>query len=625
MRPFALLLAALLTTPALAADRPNILWIISEDTGPEIGCYGDAYSTTPNIDKLAADGLRYTFCWSNAPVCAPARTTLISGLFPTSTGAEHMRSLVPLPAGMKMFPQYLRDARYFTTNARKEDFNLEKPGELWDVPNDANRPWAKRKDEKPFFSIINIPTSHESQIRTRPHTLVHDPAGVRIPAYHPDTPEVRHDWAQYYDKLTEMDAEVGQILARLEADGLKDDTIVFYFGDHGSGMPRHKRWPFDSGLHVPLVIRIPEKFKDLRPADYKPGGSTDRLVSFVDFGPTALSLAGVEKPDYYQGVAFLGPHAGQPNRFLHGFRGRMDERIDCVRSVTDGRYVFVRHYMPHRIYGQHVGYMFQTPTTQVWKKLFDEGKLNDAQSTFWKEKPTEELFDLQSDPDEVTNLAASPEHHSALERLRTAQREQALRVRDVGLLPEAEIHARCEAQPIALAPYDLGHDDTLYPLQRVLETAELASTRQGPPSTTALMTRLDDPDPGVRYWAVTGLLVRGRNAWIGAEPKVRSLLDDPSPSVRIAACELTGRYGNDPEADRAVALLTRAADYRETSEYAATHALLVLDELLTARPDVVKKHAADIESLPLPGGKAVNPRAKEYPSRLKETILQRLQ
>lgn len=621
MRRLALLLVALAASPALAADRPNVLWVISEDTGPEIGCYGDSYSVTPNIDKLASEGLRYAFCWSNAPVCAPARTTMISGMYPTSTGAEHMRSLVPLPAGMKMFPQYLREAGYLTANWRKEDFNLEKPGKLWDVENDTH-PWRKRAAGQPFFAIFNIQTSHESQIRTKPHKLVHDPAGVRVPAYHPDTPEVRRDWAQYYDKLTEMDREVGEILARLDADGLREETIVFYFGDHGSGMPRHKRWPFDSGLHVPLVIRIPEKFQDARPADYAPGGTTDRLVSFVDFGATALSLAGVETPDYYQGVAFLGPHAGGPNQFLHGFRGRMDERIDCVRSVTDGRYVYVRHYMPHRIYGQHVGYMFQTPTTQVWKRLFDEGKLNNAQSAFWKEKPTEELFDLTTDPDEVTNLAGSPGHQAELERLRGEQHAQAIRVRDVGLLPEAEVHARCEKAGVT--PHELGHDDILYPMPRILETAEIASSRQ---VSTArdLVARLDHSDPGVRYWAVTGLLVRGRNAYVGAEPKVRGLLDDPSPSVRIAACELVGHYGNDPEADRAVTLLTRAADYRETSEYAAAHALLVLDELLAARPELVKKHSAEIESLALPEGKELNARAKEYPSRLKETILERLQ
>jgi len=628
MRSFAFALAAFFGSSALAADQPNILWVISEDTGPEIGCYGDEYAVTPNIDRLAAEGLRYTFCWSNAPVCAPARTTLISGMYPTSTGAEHMRSLVSLPAGMKMFPQHLREAGYLTANWKKEDFNLAKPGRLWDV-EDETHPWRKRAAGQPFFAIFNIQTSHESQIRKRPHELKHDPVKAPLPAYHPDAPEVRRDWAQYYDKVTEMDAEVGEILGRLEEDGLKEETIVFYFGDHGSGMPRHKRWPFDSGLHVPLVIRIPEGLKEYRPADYREGGTTDRLVSFVDFGATVVNLAGVYHlnldgsglPGEFQGTAFLGPNTGPPNEFLHGFRGRMDERVDCVRSVTDGRYVYVRHYMPHRIYGQHIGYMFETPTTAVWKRLFDEGKLNEAQSVFWKEKPSEELFDLTSDPDEVKNLVASPEHAEALERLRKAQREQALRVRDVGLLPEAEMHARCEE--FGITPYELGHDERRYPLERVLETAEMAS-RRDESDVPKLVERLSDDDAGVRFWATTGPLVRGEAAFPSAATKAWDLLGDPSPSVRIAAAEFVGRYSSERAAGRAVEVLVAAANYETTNEYAADHALLVLDELLTARPEAVKAHAGGIEALPLPAGKGVSPRAKEYPGRLKEWITGRL-
>ncbi|MGC1274564.1 MAG: sulfatase-like hydrolase/transferase [Planctomycetaceae bacterium] len=613
-------LSASSTTSLSAGDRPNILWIISEDTGPEIGCYGDEYAVTPNIDRLASEGLRFTFCWSNCPVCAPARTTMISGMYPSSTGAEHMRSLVRLPDGMQMFPQLLREAGYFTTNARKEDFNLEKPGQLWDVKNDAVRPWRKRNDDRPFFSIINIPTSHESQLRIRPHTLVHDPAKARIPAYHPDTPEVRHDWAQYYDKVTEMDREVGEILARLEEDSLTDETIVFYFGDHGSGMPRHKRWPFDSGLHVPLVIRIPEKFHDHHPVGYKPGASTEQIVSFIDFAPTALSLAGMKAPEYYQGVAFLGEHCGTPCRFLHGVRGRMDERIDCIRSVTDGRYVYVRHYLPHRPYGQHLGYMFQTPTTQVWKRLYDEGKLNEVQSAIWEEKPTELLFDLVEDPDEIHNLVDSPDHRDVLTKLRDAQRTQALTIRDVGLLPESLMHDLCDEHGVT--PYELGHEDDLYPLERVLETAELASQRDAS-LTPQLVERLDDEHAAVRYWATVGLLVRKEDGYRAAK-NVNELLDDPSPSVSVTASELIGRYGDDSDAEKAIAHLIETADYRNTDEYSAAYALLVLDELLTARRPLIEAHAAELEALPVPEGKEVNQRARDYPKRLKATIEERL-
>jgi uncharacterized sulfatase len=338
----AALFLALFASAALAgaadALRPNILWLTSEDHGPHMGCYGDKLAVTPNVDALAAKGLLYTKCWSNAPVCAPARTTIITGMYPTSLGAEHMRSMVPFPAGKKMFPQFLREAGWYCTNNSKEDYNIEKPGQVWDESS-GRAHWKNRKPGQPFFAIFNSTKSHESQIRTRPHKQITDPAKVRVPAYHPDTPEVRQDWAQYYDKVSEADADAGKHLKELADAGLTEDTIIFYYADHGSGMPRNKRWPYNSGLHVPFVVYIPEKFKDLRPPEYKAGGKSDRLVSFVDLAPTLLSLIGVKPPDWMQGHAFLGKFTTEPQPFLHGFRGRMDERLDLVRSVTDGRYV----------------------------------------------------------------------------------------------------------------------------------------------------------------------------------------------------------------------------------------------------------------------------------------------
>ncbi|MEO6740735.1 MAG: sulfatase, partial [Chthoniobacteraceae bacterium] len=375
-----------LAAAAIAETRPNILWITSEDHGPHMGCYGDTFATTPNVDALAKRGMIYAHCWSNAPVCAPARTTIITGMYPTSLGAEHMRSMVPFPKGKKMFPQFLREAGWYCSNNAKEDYNIEKPGQVWDESS-KNAHWRKRPEGVPFFAVFNSLKSHESQIRTRPHKQVHDPAKVRVPAYHPDTPEVRQDWAQYYDQVSEADADAGALLADLEKDGLSEDTIVFYYADHGSGMPRSKRWPYNSGLQVPLVVYIPEKFKELRPPEYQAGGKSERLVSFVDLAPTMLSLIGVQPPEWMQGHAFLGKFITEPQPFLHGFRGRMDERLDLVRSVTDGRYVYVRNYMPHLIYGQHLNYMWQTPTTRVWEQLHKEGKLNAVQDKFWNPKP----------------------------------------------------------------------------------------------------------------------------------------------------------------------------------------------------------------------------------------------
>ncbi|UCC97923.1 MAG: sulfatase, partial [Phycisphaerales bacterium] len=406
---------------ARAQDRPNILWITSEDNGPALGCYGDAFADTPHIDSIAAQGMIYERAWSAAPVCAPARTTIISGLYPPSMGAQHMRSQVAMPAFMKMYPQFLREAGYYCTNNSKEDYNLAKPGKVWDESSRKGH-WRNRTAGQPFFAIFNFTTSHESQIRKRPHQQVHDPAKVRVPAYHPNTLEVRQDWAQYYDKITEMDAQVGGVLKQLKDDGLEQDTIIFYYGDHGPGMPRCKRWPYDSGLRVPMVVHFPAKFKHLAPPEYKAGGVSKRLVSFVDLAPTLLSIVGTRPPEWMQGKAFAGKYVTKAPQYMFGFRGRMDERYDMVRTATDGRYVYLRHYMPHKMYGQHVAYMFQTPTTQKWKQLYDEGKLQNAgQRRFWEKKVSQELYDLQADPDEVRNLADSPEHRAALRRLRRAQ------------------------------------------------------------------------------------------------------------------------------------------------------------------------------------------------------------
>jgi uncharacterized sulfatase len=605
----ALLAAGLLVPDANAASRPNILWLTSEDHGPHMGCYGDTYATTPNIDRLAARGMIYLHAWSCAPVCAPARTTIISGMYATSTGAEHMRSLVPYPAGKKMFPQYLREAGYYCSNNAKEDYNLAKPGQVWDDSSNRGH-WRNRKAGQPFFAVFNSLKSHESKIRVRPHQQIHDPANVRVPAYHPDTPEVRQDWAQYYDVVTEADADAGRRLKELADDGLAEDTIVFYFADHGSGMPRSKRWPSDSGLHVPLVVYIPPKFKELASPEYQPGARSDRLVSFVDLAPTVLSLAGLKPPAWMQGHAFLGPYQEPPQPFIYGFRGRMDERYDLVRSVTDGRYVFIRNYMPHKIYGQHVEYMFQTPTTRVWKKLHDEGKLTAVQDIFWHTKPPEELYDLQSDPDEVHNLAASPEHQKILKKLRQAQQDLAARVRDVGFLPEGELFSRSQGA----APYDMGHDESKYPFERIFATAELASGLRAD-AVPALRKAFQDSDSAVRYWAALGMLMRGKEAVAVAHDDLIAALQDRSSYVRIAAVEALGQYGNEADLKRALATLVELGPMDKNGVFVSVAALTAIDALgPKAVPivDTVKKFPTQ--------GKVPNPRYAPYVPRLVSDI-----
>jgi len=589
--------------------RPNILWITGEDHGVEMGCYGDKFATTPNVDKLAASGMIYTRAWSCAPVCAPARTTLISGLYAPSTGGEHMRSLAPYPAGKQMFPQLLREAGYYCSNNSKEDYNLAKPGRVWD-DSSKKAHWTNRAPGQPFFAVFNSEKSHESKIRSRPHTPIHDPAKVRVPAYHPDTPEVRRDWAQYYDVVTEADVDAGKILAQLAAAGLADDTIVFYFGDHGSGMPRSKRWPYNSGLHVPLVVFIPERFQALRPPEYKPGGSSDRLVSFVDFAPTVLSLAGVKPPGWMQGRAFLGRYIASPSEFLHGFRGRMDERYDLVRSVSDGRFIYIRNYMPHLIYGQHIDYLWQTPTTRVWEELHHQGKLTPAQEIFWNPKPPEELYDLQTDPDEVKNLAASPAHQGTKAKLRAAQQKHARRIRDVGFIPEGDRFARARG----VSPGDFGRDNKQYPFARVVATAELASMLQAN-ALPALKKALRDKDSAVRYWAALGILMRGRLGVSETRAELQKALKDSSVDVRITAAQALGQFGNDADVREILPLLADQADWQKHGVFSALAALNSLDALGSKAAPL----AAVFKSIPT-NGPAPDVRYNSYVPRLVEDL-----
>jgi len=601
-----LLLATAFALAASAADHPNILWITSEDHGPHMGCYGDSYATTPNVDALAARGMLFKHCWSNGPVCAAARTTIITGMYSPSTGGQHMRSMVAMPEGTKMYPQFLREAGYYCTNNSKEDYNLAKPDGVWDESS-GKAHYKNRAAGQPFFAIFNSTLSHESQLRKRPHVAIHDPAKVRVPAYHPDVPEVRQDWAQYYDTVTAADAVGGKLLKELAETGAADDTIVFYFADHGSGMSRNKRWPCNSGLQVPMVVYFPPKWQHLAPKEYGTGVKSDRLVSFVDLAPTLLSLIGVKPPEWMQGFAFAGPFQSEPQPFVYGFRGRMDERYDCVRSATDGRYVYLRNYMPHLSQGQHVNYQFETPSTRVWRELYDAGKLNAAQSIFWSEpKAAEELYDLESDPDEVNNLASSPKQTAILEKMRQAQRDLALRVRDTGFMPEGELHAR---EP-GTAPYDVAHSDEKYPLARIIETSELASSMKVD-ANEELINRLTDADSAVRWWAALGLVMRDSGAVSSGHQALTTALTDKSPDVRIAAAWALSKHGSDTDRAAALPVLLTQADYSKSGVFSSIAALNAIGNIGDLAQSIRDAVIALPQSGPAPDGRYAG-----YPSRL---------
>ena len=602
-----LLVGSSLLTPLediAAADSPNILWITSEDHGPEMGCYGDKLAVTPNVDALAKRGMMFKFAWSCAPVCAPARTAIITGMYPPSVGGQHMRSMVQLPKYVQFYPFYLQQAGYYTTNNSKQDYNVFKENQGWNASS-RNAHYRNRPDGKPFFTIFNNTVSHESKIRVRPHTAITDAAKVRVPAYHPDNKETRQDWAQYYDIVTQADAIAGKHLAQLDAAGLTDSTIVFYFGDHGSGMSRGKRWTYNSGLSVPVVVYFPEKWKHLAPKEYATGGKSDRLVNFVDLAPTVLSIAGVRPPAHMQGHAFAGNHQQASPKYMFGFRGRMDERNDFIRTVTDGRYHYIRNYNPHFIYGQYVAYNFVTPSTAAWKRDFDKGILGEPQKQFWGLKPTEELYDLQNDPDEVSNLIGSPAVSKKLKELRTTLNEWCLEIRDVGFLPEGEIHSRSNGT----TPYEMGHNDKLYPLKRIMTAANWATSKAFN-DLPKLKKYIDDDDSAVRYWAAVGILNRGAPAVAVSANELKILMDDASPYAQIAAAYAVAKYSEDSAlVQAAVATLLDLAPWTPQQDVfvsiMALNAIDKLDGLFT--PSLSK-----IKAMPTSGGRSPNARYNGY-------------
>jgi uncharacterized sulfatase len=512
-----------------------------------------------------------------------------------------------------MYPAYLRELGYYCTNNSKEDYNLRKEGEVWHESGRKGH-WKNRTEDSPFFAVFNITTSHESQIRKRPHVPVHDPAKVRVPAYHPDHPEVRRDWAQYHDKMTEMDSQIGARMQELKDEGVEEDTIIFYYGDHGSGMPRSKRWPFFSGLNVPLIIHVPAKWKHLASSDYKVGGSSNRRVGFVDLAPTLLSIVGKKPPAHMQGHAFMGKHEAPAQKFGYGFRGRMDERYDMVRSVVGERYMYVRNYMPHKLYGQHVGYMFVTTTTQVWKRLFEEGKLNEAQSHFWKNKPSEELYDLKEDPDEVKNLVGSKKHADVLDEMRRAHIEHVTKIRDVGFLPEGEIHSRSEGS----TPYEMGHDNKKYPFERIRVAADMASS-MSKDDLPKIAKLLQDKDSAVRYWGALGLLMQEKAGVRYGREALTKALKDPSPYVRIISAEALGKFGSKIDLRSAVKVLGEAVDPVKNGCFPSMLAMNAVDHL----DDKAKSLLSQIQSMPRTPTE-VDKRFQGYVGRLVDTTVREL-
>ncbi|MDR8393275.1 sulfatase-like hydrolase/transferase [Aliifodinibius sp. S!AR15-10] len=518
------------------SEPPNILWITSEDNSPYLGAYGDTLADTPNLDRLAEQGTVYENAFATTPVCAPSRFTLITGLYANVMGTENMRSTFPIPEQIQFFPKYLREVGYHTTNNVKKDYNTVDQPEAW-VESSDSATYKTRDPGQPFFHVRNFTTTHESRLHDPIDTLIHDPDQMPIPPYHPDTEAIKTDWAHYYDQITKMDAQVGEVLDELEASGEAENTIVFYYSDHGGVLPRSKRFMFESGLRVPLIVYFPPKYQHLAPDQDR----TDRLVSFVDFPKTVLSLAGIEPPEYMHGQAFLGEYEDEPREYVQTYRGRMDERFDLVRAIRDKEFLYVRNFMPHRIYGQHLAYLWRAPSMQSWHEQYLQGNLNETQRRFFDTKPAEELYNVDSDPHSVNNLAGDPEYQEILERMRKATSDWMHQSTDLGFIPEETIDSLRGDQPL----YNVVREQSL-PIGEIIETAQLA-TRNASANLDTLAGRLDHEDGAVRFWAATGFSVADEKPAEMGE-KLLNYTDDSSPAVRIAVAEALYRYGNESEA-----------------------------------------------------------------------------
>ena len=532
-------LAALAFAPLAAlraADaptvKPNVLWLVCEDSNVNwFGCYGNPEAKTPNIDAFAKQGFRYTNAFACAPVCAPSRSTWITGIHAVSTGTQAMRSRYGIPHDLiKYYPDYLRAGGYYAANHSKTDYNIggRPDTACWDSSVDAA--WTKRNPGQPFFQVINFNESHESSAHGDVTKTRHSPGEVTLSKYHPDEMPIRMTYAKYYDAVEKMDGAVGKALAALENAGLADDTIVIFNSDHGGVMPRSKRFLFDSGVHVPLIVRIPEKFKNLWPSE-KPGTTVERLVSLIDFPKTWLSVTGSEVPDVMQGRIFLGPKSEPEPEYVFSFRDRMDERFDSQRAVRNKRYAYIKNYMPYVPWGQHLDYLWKMAATRSWEDAFKNHRTDAVSGRFFGLKPAEELYDMQADPDNVVNLADKPEHKQTLETMRAKLREWQLSVHDSGLLPEFERDRR--AQENKTTVYQMVRDPKLYDLPAYLDAADLALAGN-PGNTARFIELLASKDSGLRYWGTIGLLMMGK-ADAPAQTALEAVLHDECGEVSAMA------------------------------------------------------------------------------------------
>jgi uncharacterized sulfatase len=575
-------------------NRPNILWISNHDTSAwNYGCYGDQYAHTPNIDRLAAEGVRYANAFTAGPICSPSRTSIYTGMHPTTLGTHHHRSAVIRPAGVELLPKMLTDAGYACAEP-DGDINLyvsEAEREQYYSSGDF---WEHCPEDKPFFAYFKLGDAHASVFKMTPETArkersyllsddeLHDPNGTPIPVFVPDVPKFRERMAQFYDAMTNVDKQVGEILDKLEEQGLSENTIVVFWGDHGSGYPRGKIHCYDDGLKIPLIMKFPDKYRQLAPG--LPGSAVDDLVMHMDLAPTTLRIAGIPIPEHFQGRSLCNPDKEEAREFVCSARDRLDNNPEVIRTIRTEKYRYIRNFLPHQPYASFYpdgGFFSEipeegTPERAFWETsvLPGDQKLHDPdgvflmlgppvmvnqhglpeackQYLFWQDhKPPEELYDIENDPEEINNLADDPAFSDVKDELRRKLFGWMIETRDLGLIDEAEIVSR------AAAYKGISHEVGVHcnNFERILETADLA--RLGEDGKDELLARLNDPDSAVRFWAVTGLFSFEFDPAL--KPLLGPLLDDPSTSVSLAAATYFVRMGEGAQAIEAFARALRS-------------------------------------------------------------------
>lgn len=498
----------------------------------------------PAIEKLAKEGIVFEHAFSNAPVCSVARSTIISGCYAPRVGVQYHRRMqfATLPQGLQMFPAYLRQAGYYTTNNSKEDYNFKKPYGVWDQSS-RQASYRNRKEGQPFFHVQNFGRSHEGQLhfskkKMEAEKTITDPETVAVFPYHPNTPLYRYTNAKYRDLHMEVDTQIGKFIKQLADDGELENTIIFYYGDHGGVLPRGKGYIYESGLHVPMVVRFPKKWQHLAPAT--PGTRMDGFVQFVDLGPTVLNLAGISRPGQMDGRPFLGKgvkkSALNRKNLAFSYADRFDEKYDLVRAIRKGRFKYMRNFQPFNFDGLFNFYRYKMLAFKEWRELYDQGKLNEAQSQFFEARSAEALYDLDEDPHEINNLADNPAYAKILKQLRRTLDRQLKSMPDLSFYPEPYFLEKGLDNPVAFG--QAGKQE----IAKLINIANL-SLKPFSKAKKGITKALDSDNPWERYWGLIVCSTFGKEA-TPLYTKARKIASsDPEILVRTRAAEFMGLTG----------------------------------------------------------------------------------